>query len=219
VTDDRSELALPGLHLRTEGLLQLASLDLDLLEGQHAEAHAGVERVAGHPRGLVAHARIVAEAPSGGKARLRRRSLPGSTGVIPAPGRTDYRDPVVSSPDQPTTVPAREETEAEPEAVVPAVVVVMVAHDPGPWFEDALASGAAQDDPNAALLVIDCASVVDLEVRIASAAPDAHLKRLDENVGFGPAANEVLGAVEGAAFYLFCHDDVRLDPDVIQVMV
>ncbi|MGZ4683920.1 MAG: glycosyltransferase, partial [Acidimicrobiales bacterium] len=59
----------------------------------------------------------------------------------------------------------------------------------------------------------------DLEVRIAGAAPAAHLRRLDENVGFGPAATEVLEAVEGAAFFLFCHDDVRLDPDVIQVMV
>ncbi len=38
-------------------------------------------------------------------------------------------------------------------------------------------------------------------------------------MGFGPAANDVLRAVEGAAFYLFCHDDVRLDPDVVQVMV
>lgn len=148
------------------------------------------------------------------------------------------------SPDQPPTVPAREETPPVPavdtssegpvdgpagaveeqrdpvsEGLVPAVVVVMVAHDPGPWFEDALASVAAQDYPNASLLVIDCASIVDLEVRIAGAAPDAHLRRLDANVGFGPAANEVLKAVEGAAFYLFCHDDVRLEPDVVQVMV
>jgi GT2 family glycosyltransferase len=105
------------------------------------------------------------------------------------------------------------------EAVVPAVVVVMVAHNPGAWFDEALASVAAQDYPNASLLVIDSGSDTDLEVRIATSARAAHLRRLDENVGFGPAANEVLESVEGAAFYLFCHDDVRLEPDVVQVMV
>jgi len=33
------------------------------------------------------------------------------------------------------------------------------------------------------------------------------------------AANSVLGTIEGAAFYLFCHDDVELGPDAVQAMV
>ena len=137
--------------------------------------------------------------------------------------RGDYRGVVVDSPDQPqplaaARLPVEPET-AEVEAVVPPVVVVMVTHDPGPWFEDSLASVVGQGYPNASLLVIDSGSEAGLEARIARVAPDAHLRRVAENVGFGPAANEVLKAVEGAAFYLFCHDDVRLDPDVIQIMV
>ncbi len=78
---------------------------------------------------------------------------------------------------------------------------------------------ANQTYPNTSILVIDAASAADLAPVIAEAAPDAHLRRIEENVGFGPAANEVLTAVEGASFYLFCHDDVRLEPDVVQVMV
>jgi GT2 family glycosyltransferase len=155
--------------------------------------------------------------------------------------RGDYREVVVDSPDQPQPPrpgpvladadPAQpvesdqvesdqlESDQLESEALVPPVVIAMVTHDPGDWFEETLASVVAQGYPNASLLVIDSGSTVDLEDRIASVAPHAHLRRVGGNVGFGPAANEVLNAVDGAAFYLFCHDDVRLDPDVVQVMV
>lgn len=142
----------------------------------------------------------------------------------------DYPAAVVNLPDQtppppdPQAESAAPEPEPEPvtielEAAIPPVVVVMVTYNPGPWLEEALASVSAQGYANASLLVIDSGSDEDLEIRIAAVAPDAHLRRLPDNVGFGPAANDVLRAVEGAAFYLFCHDDVRLDPDVIQVMV
>ena len=33
------------------------------------------------------------------------------------------------------------------------------------------------------------------------------------------ATNEALGMVQGAAFYLLCHDDVALDPDVVHLLV
>jgi len=140
----------------------------------------------------------------------------------------DYPAAVVDSPSQtpplPETAVEKALTEPEPvtgevEAAAPPVVVVMVTYNPGPWFEESLASVTAQGYANASLLVIDAGSDADLELRIAAVASDAHLRRLPENVGFGPAANEVLRAVEGAAFYLFCHDDIRLDPDVVQVMV
>ena len=49
--------------------------------------------------------------------------------------------------------------------------------------------------------------------------PTAHLRRLEDDLGFGVAANEALGAVQGASFLLLCHDDVRLAPDAVQVMV
>ena len=153
-----------------------------------------------------------------------------------APGRGDYPAAVVDAPDQPQPQPAvgPQDGPAGPveppddpfgppsvqvEAVAPPVVVAMVAHDPGPWFEEALRSVATQTYRNTSLLVIDGHSAEDLAPRIAAIVPDAHVRRLEADVGFGPAANEVLEAVEGADFYLFCHDDVRLEPDAIQVMV
>ena len=55
--------------------------------------------------------------------------------------------------------------------------------------------------------------------RVAAVDPDAYVRRLDDDRGFGPAANEVLELVEGAAFYAFCHDDVALEPTAIRAMV
>ncbi len=105
----------------------------------------------------------------------------------------------------------------------------MVAHEPGPWFEEALAGLAAQTYPTLAVLVVAPTGVEgdgevpppddDLEARIAAVLPDAHLRRVPGNPGFGPAANEALRAVSGAAFLLFCHDDVALAPDAVRLLV
>ena len=101
----------------------------------------------------------------------------------------------------------------------PPVVAVVVTHDAGPWLEECLASLGAQDYPNLAVLVIDAASAVDPLPRVAAALPNAYVRHLDANPGFGAAANEVLQAVDGASFYLFCHDDVRLDPSALRALV
>jgi GT2 family glycosyltransferase len=106
-------------------------------------------------------------------------------------------------------------------AALPPVVVVLVAHDPGWWFEETLASVAAQDYPNTSVLVVDAASsdADAVRARLAAVLPDAHLRRIEGNAGFGAAANEALNAVQGAAFHLFCHDDVRLAPDAVRLLV
>jgi len=103
----------------------------------------------------------------------------------------------------------------------PPVVIVMVAHDPGWWFEETLASFEQQDYPNISVLVIDAASSdpIALRERVAAVLPRAHLRRLDTNPGFASAANEALLAVQGASFLLLCHDDVRLDPGVVRILV
>lgn len=107
------------------------------------------------------------------------------------------------------------------EAMAPPVVVVMVAHDPGWWFEETLASIAGQDYPQLSMLVIDAGSAdpTALRERVASVTPDAHLRRLEDNPGFGAAANGSIAGVQGAAFHLLCHDDVRLAPDVVRILV
>lgn len=103
----------------------------------------------------------------------------------------------------------------------PAVVAVVVAHDPGWWFEETLDSLVAQDYPNLSVLVIDAGSARPdrLRERLSARIPWAHVRRLRTNPGFAAAANEVRSAVQGAAFYLFCHDDVRLDAGVVRLLV
>jgi GT2 family glycosyltransferase len=102
---------------------------------------------------------------------------------------------------------------------VPPVVAVVVTNDPGPWLEECLESLVAQDYPACAILVVDEASTTNLACRVAAVAPNAYLLRSEENRGYGAGANEVLGAVDGAAFFLFCHDDVVLRPHALHVLV
>ncbi len=109
--------------------------------------------------------------------------------------------------------------EPEPAPVAPPVVAVVVTHDPGDWFEETLGSLRDQDYPNLSVLVVDAASAEDPVPRVAAVLPSAYVRRLDENRGFGAAANEVLSIVEGAAFYLFCHDDVLLEPSALRGLV
>ena len=106
------------------------------------------------------------------------------------------------------------------DAQVPAVVAVVVTTDPGPWFEEALSSLAAQDYEELSVLVLangeDGTEVTD---RVAALLPDAFVRHLPGRPGYGASTNEALGMVEGAAFYLLCHDDVALDPDAVHKLV
>lgn len=111
------------------------------------------------------------------------------------------------------------ETPAPSRPAAPAVVAVMVTRNPGAWFDEALDALAAQDYTNLAVLVIDAASDEDPTGRIASVLPDAYVLRLDENPGFGAAANKVADVVEGAAFYCFLHDDAAPEPHAITTLV
>ncbi len=126
----------------------------------------------------------------------------------------DAPDALIDAPDDDST----DETVATP-PVAPAVVAVVVAHDPGVWFEETMAALAAQDYPNLSILVVDAASAEEVKPRVGQAAPGAFVRRLSENPGFGGAANEVLEVVEGAAFYLLCHDDIAPEPDVTRLLV
>lgn len=103
--------------------------------------------------------------------------------------------------------------------MAPPVVAVVVAHDPGDWFEETLQSLVDQDYPNLSVLVIDAGSEEEVKPRVAAAAPGAFVRRIEENPGFGAAANELLEVVDGASFYVLCHDDVALAPDAVRIMV
>ncbi|MHB8467647.1 MAG: glycosyltransferase, partial [Acidimicrobiales bacterium] len=101
----------------------------------------------------------------------------------------------------------------------PPVVAVMVTCDPGWWMEECLASLAAQDYPAFSVLVVDADSAEDPTARVAAVMPTAFVRRVRRRRGFGTAANEVLSVVEGASHFLFCHDDVSLDPSAVRSMV
>jgi len=111
------------------------------------------------------------------------------------------------------------ETPASSRPAAPAVVAVVVTKDPGPWLEQAVEALAAQDYSNLAVLFIDSASDTDPTPRVAAALPRAYVRRLDEDRGFGAAANHVRDIVEGAAFYCFLHDDAAPTPSAIRLMV
>ncbi|HXR54335.1 MAG TPA: glycosyltransferase [Acidimicrobiales bacterium] len=101
----------------------------------------------------------------------------------------------------------------------PAVVAVVVTRDPGPWLEETLRALAGQDYPQLAVLVVAAGGTQDPTGRVGRVFPDAFVRRLDEPLGFGAAANEVLGVVEGAAFFLVCHDDCAPDASAVRLMV
>ena len=105
------------------------------------------------------------------------------------------------------------------DTLAPPVVAVVVAHDPGPWFEETLASLASQDYAELSVLILDGGSRDDLTTRVATVLPTAFVRRFEENRGFGATVNEALTMVDGADYFLVCHDDVALFPDAVHLMV
>ena len=105
------------------------------------------------------------------------------------------------------------------DTLAPPVVAVVVAHDPGPWFEETLTSLASQDYAELSVLILDADSELDLTARVAAVLPTAFVRRFEENRGFGATVSEVLTMVDGADYFLLCHDDVALFPDAVHLMV
>jgi GT2 family glycosyltransferase len=105
------------------------------------------------------------------------------------------------------------------DARAPAVVAVVVTRDPGPWFDQTLAALKAQDYEELSVLVVVSGGAEDPTARVARVLPEAYVRRLEDDRGFGAAVNETLGMVEGASFFLLCHDDCAPDPDTVHVMV
>ena len=101
----------------------------------------------------------------------------------------------------------------------PAVVAVVVTTGPGPGLEATVASLVAQDYAELSVLVVANGESENVVARVAAVAPQVFVRILDENRGFGVACNEGVRMVDGSAFFLFCHDDVRLESNVVSLMV
>jgi GT2 family glycosyltransferase len=100
----------------------------------------------------------------------------------------------------------------------PAVVVLLVTREPGPWFEETLEGLAAQDYENLSVLVL-VSGGKDPTARVGAVLPDAFVRLLPADRGFGAAVEEGLAMVEGGSFFLLCHDDCALAPDAVHLMV
>lgn len=107
--------------------------------------------------------------------------------------------------------------------LAPPVVAVMVVHEPGQWFDEVLDGLATQDYPNLRALFLVSGDGGDPEgvgARIRRRVPDAIVRAVAGNPGFGPAANEVLRLVEGDnGFFCILHDDVALEPSAVRLLV
>jgi GT2 family glycosyltransferase len=103
--------------------------------------------------------------------------------------------------------------------VAPQVTVVVVAHDPGPWFDETLQAIADQDYPVLGVLVVDAASLVPVADRVHEVLPDARVVRLDQNQGYGRSINAVLPSVADSPLLVLAHDDVAPDPTAVRALV
>lgn len=101
----------------------------------------------------------------------------------------------------------------------PPVVAVVVTCDPGPWFEETLASLADQDYPKLHVVIVDAASTTDVRPRVAAVLPQAEVRQLPTNPGYGPSVNAALDLTAVSSHLLICHDDVVPAPDAVRLMV
>jgi GT2 family glycosyltransferase len=101
----------------------------------------------------------------------------------------------------------------------PPVVAVVVTAETGAWLEQCLASLGRQDYPSLDVLVVDIGAAESVTSRVAAVLPSAYVRWRPELRSFAAAANDVLVGIEGASFFLFCHDDVALAPDAVRLLV
>ena len=109
--------------------------------------------------------------------------------------------------------------------LAPSVVAVVVVHQPGPGFGEVVAALAGQDYPNLKTLFLVTGDTAEaahagVSTTIHGQLPDAFVRSIADNPGFGSAANEVLRLVEGDnGFFMLMHDDVALDATAVRLLI
>lgn len=114
------------------------------------------------------------------------------------------------------------EAEQQTPIGAPPVVVALLVHQPGEWFAETLASIAAQDYPRlqTILFLTSVSPIEELSSQIRKVLPQAVIRVVDGNPGYGPVMNEVQRIVEGVGgFFCFTHDDVALRPDTLTKLI
>lgn len=101
----------------------------------------------------------------------------------------------------------------------PKVAVVVVAHDPGDYFEECLASISSLGYPDLDIVVVNVDQSDRVDELTHRLLPSAQISELPGNPGFGAAVNAGVKLVADAKFFLFCHDDVALAPNALAAMM
>jgi GT2 family glycosyltransferase len=101
----------------------------------------------------------------------------------------------------------------------PKVAVVVVAHDPGDYFEECLASISSLGYPDLDFVVVNVDQSDRVDDFTQRLLPNAQICELQGNPGFGAAVNAGVELVSDAKFFLFCHDDVALAPNALAAMM
>ncbi len=105
----------------------------------------------------------------------------------------------------------------------PSVLALVVAHEPGDFFDESIASLAAQTyDRLGALVVLtgDQATHSQSQATVKRHLPKAKVVVAPEAKGYAAAVEAGLADFgERAAFILFCHDDVALATNAVEALV
>ncbi len=105
----------------------------------------------------------------------------------------------------------------------PSVLAVVVAHEPGSWFDEAMASLAAQSYDRFGVLVViagDESSYSAVDATVRRHVPNAKVVHAPDVRGYGDAVAVGLEEFgEQARMLLLCQDDIALGPKVVEILV
>ena len=115
------------------------------------------------------------------------------------------------------------ESEEQPLASPPVLVVVVTHGLHADRFEVLLGALAEQDYPELSVLVVDAAGGTAPSTGSAPLSPAARVLHVPGPAGFATAANHVLDPdrpqARLAEFFVFCHDDVLPDTGAVSALV
>ena len=100
----------------------------------------------------------------------------------------------------------------------PDIRVIVPTLDPGPWFDDVVASIAAQDYPALSVTIVHGESDGTMLQRFAAELGDVDLVRAADDTGFGQKVNAIAES-SSEELILILHDDVAMEPETVSAMV
>lgn len=100
----------------------------------------------------------------------------------------------------------------------PTVRVVVPTRDPGPWFDDVVASIAAQDYPQLSVTFVHGHGEGELLARHREVLPELELIELPDETGFGTKINTAAAACDDRLL-LIHHDDVAMEEGAVSLLV